>query len=107
MAWFNQVVACGLADVKAGYMEKAAGEAITVEEVIPPLVELEEEAIAMEEWTKNRCLMLRRLYSCSRCRRSGVNHHPDILQKTHWENCSRVSERFAATLTFLVALIRL
>lgn len=79
LAWFNQVVACGLADVKAGCMENAMGESITVGEVIPPLVEtfgriygkdmeemdleregeigelireLEEEAIAAGEWTK-------------------------------------------------------
>ena len=79
LAWFNQVVACGLADVKAECMENAMGESITVDEVIPPLVEtfgriygkdmeemdldregeigelireLEEEAVAMGEWTK-------------------------------------------------------
>ena len=79
LAWFNQVVACGLADVKAGCMENAMGESITVGEVIPPLVEtfgriygkdmeeidleregeigelireLEEEAIVAGEWTK-------------------------------------------------------
>lgn len=79
LAWFNQVVACGLADVKAECMENAMGEPITVGEVIPPLVEtfgriyrremeemdperegeigelireLEEEAIAMGEWAK-------------------------------------------------------
>jgi len=79
LAWFNQVVACGLADVKAECMENAMGESITVDEVFPPLVEtfgriygkdmeemdpdregeigelireLDEEAIAMGEWTK-------------------------------------------------------
>lgn len=79
LAWFNQVVACGLADVKAECMENAMKEPITVGEVIPPLVEtfgrtygrdmeemdleregevgelireLEEEAVAMGEWTK-------------------------------------------------------
>ena len=36
LAWFNQVVACGLADVNAECMEEAVGEAITVGEVIPP-----------------------------------------------------------------------
>lgn len=39
LAWFNQVVACGLANVKAQCMENAMGEPITVGEVIPPLVE--------------------------------------------------------------------
>lgn len=39
LAWFDQVVACGLADVKAGCMENAMGEAVTVGEVISPLVE--------------------------------------------------------------------
>ena len=79
LAWFNQVIACGLADVKAECMENAMGESITVGEVIPPLVEtfgriygkdmeemdpdregeigelireLEEEAIVAGEWTK-------------------------------------------------------
>lgn len=79
LTWFEQVVACGLADVKAECMENVVGEPITVNGVIPPLVEtfgriygkemeemdlrregevgelireLEEEAIAMGEWTK-------------------------------------------------------
>ena len=79
LAWFNQVVACGSADVKAECMENAMGEPITVGEVIPPLVEtfgriygkdmedmdleregeigelireLEEEVVAMGEWTR-------------------------------------------------------
>jgi len=77
--WFDQVVACGLADVKAECMEGVMGEQIAVNDVIPPLVEtfgriygkdmeemdpdregeigelireLEEEAIAMGEWAK-------------------------------------------------------
>ena len=79
LAWFNQVVACGLTDVKAECMENATGEPISVSEVIPPLVdtfgrmygkdmeemdpesegeigelirEVEEEAVAMGEWAK-------------------------------------------------------
>ena len=39
LAWFNQVVACGLADVKAECMENVMGGPITVGEAIPPLVE--------------------------------------------------------------------
>jgi lipoate-protein ligase B len=79
LAWFEQVVACGLTDVKAECMENAIGEPITVNEVIPPLVEtfgrlygkdmeemdpehegeieelikeLEQEVASMGEWTK-------------------------------------------------------
>jgi len=79
LAWFEQVVACGLADVKAECVENVMGRPIAVNEVIPPLVEtfgriygkemeemdlgheggvgelireLEEEAIAVGNWTK-------------------------------------------------------
>ena len=79
LAWFNQVVACGSADVRAECMENVMGEPITVSEVIPPLIEafgrmygkemeemdperegeigefirqLEEEAAEMGEWRK-------------------------------------------------------
>ena len=79
LAWFNQVVACGLTDVKAECMENATREPLSVSEVIPPLVdtfgrmygkdmeemdpesegeigelirEVEEEAVAMGEWAK-------------------------------------------------------
>ncbi|KAJ8507368.1 hypothetical protein ONZ45_g10255 [Pleurotus djamor] len=38
LAWFNQVVACGLVDVKAGSLEGATGKSIKVEDEIPPLV---------------------------------------------------------------------
>lgn len=36
--WFSQVVACGLADVRAECMENALGRPITVDEIIPSLV---------------------------------------------------------------------
>ncbi|TFK30724.1 lipoyltransferase, partial [Coprinopsis marcescibilis] len=40
-AWFDEIVACGLADVKAGSVESASGsdKAISVEEEIPGLVQ--------------------------------------------------------------------
>jgi lipoyl(octanoyl) transferase len=38
VAWFDQVVACGLDDVKAGSIEGAAGKKVTVEEVVPGMV---------------------------------------------------------------------
>jgi len=38
VAWFDQVVACGLGDVKAGSIEGAAGKKVTVEDVVPGMV---------------------------------------------------------------------
>jgi lipoyl(octanoyl) transferase len=38
VAWFDQVVACGLGDVKAGSIEGAAGKMVTVEDVVPGMV---------------------------------------------------------------------
>ncbi|KAF4572539.1 LipB family protein [Pleurotus pulmonarius] len=40
LAWFNQVVACGLTDVKAGSIESAKGKEVTVEGEIPALVKM-------------------------------------------------------------------
>jgi lipoyl(octanoyl) transferase 2 len=39
LKWFNQVVACGLDDVKAGCIEAAAGKPVKVESEIPRIVE--------------------------------------------------------------------
>ncbi|KAL0950621.1 hypothetical protein HGRIS_007412 [Hohenbuehelia grisea] len=39
LAWFNQIVACGLADVKAGCIQHAGGKAVSVEDIIPALVQ--------------------------------------------------------------------
>jgi lipoyl(octanoyl) transferase len=39
IAWFDQVVACGLADVKAGCISGATGREVTVMEVVPHVVE--------------------------------------------------------------------
>jgi lipoyl(octanoyl) transferase len=38
MAWFDQVVACGLDDVKAGCIERAVGKSVIVEDVVPGMV---------------------------------------------------------------------
>lgn len=38
IGWFDQVVACGLDDVKAGCIEGAAGKKVTVEDVVPGFV---------------------------------------------------------------------
>ncbi|KAH6916762.1 chloroplast lipoate protein ligase [Coprinopsis sp. MPI-PUGE-AT-0042] len=38
-AWFDQIVACGLEDVRAGSIENATGKSISVEEEIPGLVQ--------------------------------------------------------------------
>ncbi|KAK2461699.1 hypothetical protein APHAL10511_006162 [Amanita phalloides] len=38
LPWFNQVVACGLDDVKASSIEAAIGRQVKVEEVVGPLV---------------------------------------------------------------------
>ncbi|KAM6498369.1 hypothetical protein JOM56_006317 [Amanita muscaria] len=40
LAWFDQVVACGLNDVKATCVEVAAGRQVSVDEVIPKFVSL-------------------------------------------------------------------
>ncbi|KAE9399265.1 lipoyltransferase [Gymnopus androsaceus JB14] len=40
VAWFNQVVACGLADVRAGSIEGVKGRPISLKDEIPGLVEL-------------------------------------------------------------------
>lgn len=39
-SWFDQVVACGLDDVKAGYIEGATGKKVTVEDVVPGMVSM-------------------------------------------------------------------
>jgi len=39
LEWFGQVVACGLADVKAGCIVEAKGQIVQVEDVIPGIVE--------------------------------------------------------------------
>ena len=36
--WFDEIVACGLADVKAGCIERAARKAVNVEDVVPDVV---------------------------------------------------------------------
>ena len=38
LSWFDQVVACGLHDVKAGSIENASGKKVTVDEVVPGMV---------------------------------------------------------------------
>jgi len=38
-AWFDKIVACGLADVRAGSLERAAGRPISVEDEVAGLVE--------------------------------------------------------------------
>jgi lipoyl(octanoyl) transferase len=36
--WFDQVVACGLDDVKAGCIEGAVGKKVTVDDVVPSIL---------------------------------------------------------------------
>lgn len=38
-AWFNEIVACGLDDVKAGSIESATGKTVSLQDEIPGLVE--------------------------------------------------------------------
>ena len=38
LSWFDQIVACGLDDVKAGSIERATGKKVTVDEVVPGMV---------------------------------------------------------------------
>jgi lipoate-protein ligase B len=38
MAWFDQVVACGLNDVKAGCIEGAVGKSVTVDGIVPGII---------------------------------------------------------------------
>ena len=38
LSWFDQIVACGLDDVKAGSIERASGKKVTVDEVVPGMV---------------------------------------------------------------------
>ncbi|OJA17162.1 hypothetical protein AZE42_00242 [Rhizopogon vesiculosus] len=79
LEWFGRVVACGLADVKAGCIAEAKGQSVRVEDVMPGIVEafgtlyerdmeklypqdagelgeailaLEEDALAAGEWLK-------------------------------------------------------
>jgi lipoyl(octanoyl) transferase 2 len=40
IAWFDRVVACGLADVKAGCISSASGRDVSVAEVIPIVVDI-------------------------------------------------------------------
>jgi lipoyl(octanoyl) transferase len=39
LEWFGQVVACGLADVKAGCITEAKGKNVRVEDVVPGIVD--------------------------------------------------------------------
>jgi len=48
VAWFDQVVACGLDNVKAGCIEGAVGKMVSVEDVVPNIVKVFERIFERE-----------------------------------------------------------